>query len=482
MSSTAASDGSSPSPATLMGGQQSDEPALPGTNQTLLIVGVMLASLLQILDTTIANVAIPHMQSALGGNPESIMWVLTSYIIASAIATPLTGWLSDRIGGRQLFIASVMAFIIASVLCGMAQNLEQMVFFRIFQGISGAFLAPLSQSFMLDSTRPSRHPTVMGIWSAGIMVGPIMGPLLGGWLTENWNWRFVFYVNLPLGLIALVLLIISLPDRPKLPRRFDLFGFFWLSIALACLQLLLDRGNHVDWFESGEIWIYTVLLIAATWITALHFTTSKNPLLNLSLFKDPNFSVAIALMVALGVILFSTIALLPPMLQHLQGYTVIGTGLVMMPRGVGSIISAQIGGWLVRRGVDMRIIMAVGLSVTTATLWQMTQWSLYIDSNIIAVNSFIQGLAFGLVFVPINVLAFATLHPSQRTEASSLLNLFRAVGSAVGISMVTVALARNMQISYSDLASHVTAASGTGLFDFGTVDRLQSVAMQRQQF
>ncbi|MBV1917840.1 MAG: DHA2 family efflux MFS transporter permease subunit [Sphingomonadaceae bacterium] len=475
MSNSAASDGGSPPRATLIGGQESDEPALPGTNHTLLIIGVMLASLLQVLDTTIANVAIPHMQSALGGTPESIMWVLTSYIIAAAIATPLTGWLSDRIGGRRLFIISIVTFVVASVLCGMAQNLEQMVFFRILQGLFGAFMAPLSQSFMLDSTRPSRHPTVMAIWSTGIMLGPIMGPLVGGWLTENWNWRFVFYVNLPLGLIALVLLLISLPERPKLPRRFDLFGFFWLSIGLASLQLLLDRGNHVDWFDSGEIWIYTGLLISATWITALHFTTSKNPLLNLSLFKDANFSVAMTLMIMLGAIMFSTMALLPPMLQHLQGYTVIGTGLVLMPRGIGSIISAQIGGLLMRRGVDMRIMMAVGLGVTSATLWQMTQWSLYIDTTLIATTSFIQGLAFGLVFIPINILAFATLHPSQRTEASSMLNLFRGVGSAVGISMVTVALARNMQISHSDLASHVTTASGTGVIDYGTIDRLQSL-------
>jgi DHA2 family multidrug resistance protein len=415
------------------------------------------------------------MQSALGATPESVTWVLTSYIIASAIATPLTGWLADRIGARELFILSVSTFILSSVMCGMAQNLEQMVAFRILQGVFGAFMAPLSQSFMLDTTKPSKHASAMALWSTGIMLGPIMGPFIGGWLTENWNWRFVFYVNLPVGLISLLILITQLPRRPKLLRKFDMFGFVWLSIALASLQLLLDRGNHVDWFDSGEVWIYSGLAIAAAWITAMHFRQTTNPLLNLSLFKDRNFAVATGFMITLGAILFSTLALIPPMMQHLFGYTVMGTGLVLMPRGIGSIVSTQLGGLLMRRGVDLRLTMSIGILVTAFSLREMAHWSLDVDTTTIVVTSFIQGLGFGLVFIPINVLAFATLPPSQRTEASSIMNLFRGVGSSIGISAVTVLLARNMQVSHADLASHITGESGGAMLDFSSMERFQSL-------
>jgi len=459
----------------MIGGQADDEPALRVDNPALVVFGAMLASLLQVLDTTVANVAIPHMQSALGATPESVTWVLTSYIIAAAVATPLTGWLADRIGRRELFVLSVATFIMASVLCGMAQNLEQMVFFRILQGIFGAFMAPLSQSVMLDVTRPSKHSLVMSIWSTGIMLGPIMGPLIGGWLTENWDWRFVFYVNLPVGLISLVILLTQLPSLPRIIRKFDLFGFAWLSIALASLQLLLDRGNHVDWFEAGEIWIYAGLVFMGTWITAIHFRQTKTPLLNLSLFKDRNFAVATSFMIALGAILFSTLALIPPLMQNLYGYTVMGTGLVLAPRGFGSIVSTLIGGMMMRRGVDLRISMGMGLLITAWSLNQMAHWPLDVESQTIVATSFVQGFGFGLVFIPINVLAFATLPAADRTEASSIMNLFRGVGSSIGISVVTVLLARNMQISHADLASNVTGESGGAMLDASSMDRFQSI-------
>jgi DHA2 family multidrug resistance protein len=455
--------------------QVHDEPAMVVANPKLVIFAAMLASLLQVLDTTVANVAIPHMQSALGATPESVTWVLTSYIIASAVATPLTGWLSDRIGRRELFILSIALFIFASMLCGFAQNLEQMVFFRILQGIFGAFMAPLSQSVMLDITRPSKQSLVMSIWSTGIMLGPIMGPLVGGWLTENWNWRFVFYINLPFGLIALAILISQLPKLPRLKRKFDMFGFIWLSIGLASLQLLLDRGNHIDWYESGESWIYTILIIAGLWITAVHFRQTKTPLLDLTLFKDRNFAVATSFMVAFGAILFSTLALIPPLMQNLYGYTVMGTGLVLAPRGLGSIVSTLVGGMLMRRGVDLRITMGIGLIVTAWTLNLMAHWPLEIEARTIVITSFVQGLGFGLVFIPINILAFATLPSAARTEASSIMNLFRGVGSSIGISVVTVLLARNMQISHEDLAGNVTGESGGAMLDASSMDRFQSL-------
>ncbi|MCB2048983.1 MAG: DHA2 family efflux MFS transporter permease subunit [Novosphingobium sp.] len=458
-----------------MGGQEFDEPALPTENYPLTILGLMLASLMQVIDTTIANVALPHVQSSLGATTDSVTWVLTSYMIAAAVATPVTGWLAERIGARPLFIGGVAVFVVASMLCGAAQNIQQIVIFRIFQGIAGAFLPPLSQSFMLDTTKPSRHPYIMSVWSGTVMIGPIMGPVLGGWLTENWNWRFVFYINLPIGLISLFLLIAFLPNRPKTKRRFDMFGFAWLALALASIQLMLDRGNHADWFDSLEIWIYAGLAISAAWITAVHFRTTANPLLDMTLFKDRNYVIAFAVMISLSVMVFSTMALVPPMLQHLQGYTVIGTGIALMPRGVGTIISTQLGAWLMRKGVDIRFTMASGVLVSAWSLWMMAHWSLDVDMWHIVLAGFLQGLGTGVVFIPINIVAFSNLKPSQRTDASSMMNLTRSLGSSFGVSLATVTLAHNMQVSHSDLASNITAQSGGGLIDFSTIDRYQAL-------
>ncbi|HEX8412666.1 MAG TPA: DHA2 family efflux MFS transporter permease subunit, partial [Sphingomicrobium sp.] len=225
---------------------------LPVTNRGLLTIGVMLATLMQILDSTIANVALPHMQTALGGTADTITWVLTSYIVASAVAIPITGWLSDRIGSRNLFLISVAGFIVASMLCGLATGLVEMVLFRILQGVFAAFMNPLSQTVMLDINPPERQAKAMSIWGMGIMIGPIMGPVLGGWLTENYNWRWVFYVNLPIGIVAFAILWFLLPTRPLRARKFDLFGFSLLAIGIASLQLMLDRGQSEDWFSSTE--------------------------------------------------------------------------------------------------------------------------------------------------------------------------------------------------------------------------------------
>ncbi len=441
-------------------------------NYPLMIIGVMAASLLQILDTTIANVALPHMQSSLGATVDTVTWVLTSYIIASAVALPLTGWLADRIGARRLFIGSVAGFILASMLCGLAQNLEEMVLFRALQGVAGAFIAPLSQSFMLDATRPSRHPQIMAIWGMGIMIGPILGPILGGWLTETANWRWVFFVNLPVGLASLAILVAYLPKRPKRERRFDITGFLLLAIALAAFQLMLDRGAQEDWLASAEIWVYLLLTLSATWMVVIHFATARAPMFERSLFADRNFAIALAFMVVIGIVMFAVMALLPPMLQNLFGYGVIDTGIVLMPRGVGILLSMQLSGLLIRRGVDARPVVASGFLICAFSLWQMAHWSLEVDEMHVIVSGLLQGLGMGLVFIPLQVSAFATLHPRLRTDGSSLLNLFRSLGASAGISMMTVLLARNIQTSHADVGQNVTAATGS-IIDFSTVDRYQ---------
>ena len=294
----------------------------------LLTVAVMGASVMQILDTTIANVAIPHMQSALGATSETVNWVLTSYIIASAVAMPITGWLADRIGRRQLFLAAIVGFVLTSMACGAAQNLEEMVAFRFLQGIAAAFISPLSQSVMLDINPPERHARAMSIWGMGIMIGPILGPILGGWLTESANWRWVFYVNLPVGLITLVLMWALLPRTHTRERKFDLFGFSMLALGLAALQLMLDRGAQQDWFESAEIWIELGVSVACLWMFLIHLLTAPVTLFNRKMLADRNLVMGMGFMIVIGVVMFSSMALLPPMLQRLLGWPVIDTGLV----------------------------------------------------------------------------------------------------------------------------------------------------------
>ena len=450
-----------------------DVASLPVANPMLLVFGVMIASLLQILDTTIANVAIPHMQASLGATPDEVSWVLTSYIVASAVAMPTTGWLADRIGSRRLFIFSTAGFVIASMLCGLSQNITEMVLFRAVQGVTGAFIAPLSQTAMLDINRPSRSAQMMAIWGSGIMIGPIVGPILGGWLTDNLNWRWVFYVNVPLGAIALTILIAGLPSRPRVKRRFDVFGFAMVAICISALQLLLDRGNQLDWFQSPEVWIYAVIIGSTAWMGAVHFATSKREkLFNPLLFADRNFLISMLFMLALGLVMFASMALLPSMLQRLFGYSVVGTGLAMMPRGVGTLISMQLSGVMVRRGVEPRLIVVSGFLLAAFSFWQMSGWSLEADRAHILISGFIQGLGIGLVFIPLNTVAFATLSAALRTEGSSLLNLFRSMGASIGISITTALLARNLQQSHADIAGNVTA-SVTDLVDFSSIDRFQ---------
>ncbi len=433
-----------------------DVPRFPVTNHTLLVIGTMLAALMQVLDSTIANVALPHMQSALGAQADTVTWVLTSYIIASAVALPTTGWLAGRIGSRRLFLLSVSGFIIASMLCGMARNLETMVLFRCLQGISGAYILPLSQSSMLDATKPSRHAPIMALWSLGVIIGPIIGPVLGGYLTEYSNWRWIFYVNVPLGIIALSLLLAQLPETPRTKRPFDWTGFLLVAVALAALQMLLDRGHQVDWFHATESWIYLGIIVSCVWMAVIHFYTSAHPLFDRQLFGDLNYNIALVFMVVTGIVMYANMALLPPLMQSLLGYNVIDTGILLVPRSVGTLISMQVVGWLVRRGVDGRILVGTGTVLLAYSLHMMAGWSLQVDQHHIIVSGVIMGLGVGMIFLPINVAAFTTLKPQLRAEGSSLLNLFRSVGSSIGISIMTALYARNIQISHADLSAHIS--------------------------
>lgn len=443
---------------------------LDRTQHFLVTVAVMLAVLMQVLDTTIANVALPHMQASLGATQESVNWVLTSYIVASAIAIPIAGWLSERIGRRRLMIMAVIGFTAASMLCAIATSLPEMVAFRIVQGITGAFLVPLAQATMFDINPPEKHAQAMALFGGGIMIGPIMGPVLGGWLTDSFDWRWVFIVNLPVGVLAAVMLWRTMPESETSRRRFDLLGFALLALALGSLQMFLDRGESQDWFESWEIIIELGLAIAFMWMFVIHTMTAKAPIFPRGMFADRNFATGLLFMAVTGVLLLAGLALLPPLLQHVYGYSVLQSGILTAPRGVGTLISMLVAGRLVGK-LDSRILVVAGISLMATSLWMMTGFALDQPSGPVIWSGVVQGLGIGLIFVVMQSLAFATLAPMLRTSAASLLNLARNIGGSIGIAVVGSQLVRMTQVSHADIASHVTASTIPTL-DPGLLERI----------
>ena len=428
---------------------------LPFGHRMIVTVGVMTAVLLQVLDTTIANVALPHMQASLGATQESINWVLTSYIIASAIALPMSGWLADRVGRKRLLVISVVGFTTASVLCAMATSLVEMVGFRAIQGVSGAFIVPLAQATLFDINPREKHGQAMALFGGGVMIGPILGPVLGGWLTDSYNWRWVFLVNLPVGVLCFFLMTAFMPTTETHKRRFDLFGFSLLAVALCALQLFLDRGQQQDWFDSWEIIIECGLAIAGFWMFLVHTITAEHPLWDREMFADRNFATALVFMVITGVLLLAGLALLPPLLQNLYGYSVLQSGFLTAPRGIGTLISMLIAGRLTSR-MDARILVASGVVLMGISLWMMTGFAIDQPSRPIILSGVVQGLGLGLIFVPLQTLAFATLPARDRTTGAALLNLARNVGGSVGISIVSFQLVRMSQVAHADMASHIT--------------------------
>ena len=428
---------------------------LPSGERIIVTIGVMMAVLLQVLDTTIANVALPHMQASLSATQESINWVLTSYIVASAIALPISGWAADRVGRKRLLLISVVGFTATSVMCAAATSLTEMVIFRALQGVSGAFIVPLAQATLFDINPREKHGQAMALFGGGVMIGPILGPVLGGWLTDNYNWRWVFLVNLPVGILCVLLMARYMPKTDTHRRKFDLFGFALLALALGGLQMFLDRGEQKDWFESWEIIVEAGLAIAAAWMFVVHIVTAKHPLFDRSMFADRNFSTGLLFMAVTGVLLLAGLALLPPLLQNLYGYSVLQSGFLTAPRGVGTLISMLLAGRLVGR-VDSRLLVGIGVALMGVSLWMMTGFALEQPSRPVIMSGVVQGLGLGLIFVPLQSLAFETLAPQMRTTAASLLNLSRNIGGSVGISIVSAQLVRMTQVAHADLATQVT--------------------------
>ena len=416
----------------------------------------MVATLMQALDTTIANVALPYMQGSLLTTADQITWVLTSYIVAAAIMTSPVGWLSARFGRKNFFIVCLAGFTLASMLCGVAQSLTQMVAFRLLQGIFGAALVPLSQATILDLYPVEQRGSAMAMWGMGVMVGPILGPTLGGYLTEVYDWRWVFFINLPFGVLAIAGLWLFLKDEKRVGATgFDWTGFLVLSMGIGALQMLLDRGGELDWFASNEVWLELALAGLGLYLFVVHAVLAERPFISPRIFMDVNFASGFAMMFAVGMVLLASSALLAPYLQTLGGYPVREAGLLMVPRGLGTMFAMMVAGRLASR-VDPRFLMALGIGALAYSFWEMGGWTPDVQPFTLSWVTAIQGFGLGFVFIPLQVVAFATLPAQFRTDGAALFSLVRNVGSAIGVSVASFMLAQNTQIVHAQISEGLT--------------------------
>ena len=430
---------------------------IEGLPRAIVTVGCMVGTLMQALDATIANVSLPYMQGSLSASYDEITWVLTSYVISAAIMTAPVGWLSARFGRKNLFLVSLIGFTVASMMCGIATSLTEMVLDRLLQGIFGAALVPLSQSTMLDIYPPEKRGQAMATWGVGVMIGPILGPTLGGYLTYFYNWRYVFFVNLPFGVLAFACLVAFMPKRKYRPDsgRFDWLGFAVLSLFLAGLQLMLDRGQEKDWFSSNEIVIFGIVSAIGLYLFIVHMFTAERPFIPRGVFRDRNLLAGLITMFAVGSVLLSSSTLMPPFLEKLGNYPVEMAGLVMAPRGFGTMAAMLISGRLTNR-VDPRYLMFVGFMLLLISFWMMMQWLPTSPESYLIETIIVQGMGLGMVFTPLQVVAFYTLDSGLRTQGTGLLSLTRNVGMAVGISITQAVQVQMAQVAHESLASNIT--------------------------
>ena len=425
------------------------------TRRLLITISVLLAVMMTTLDGTIAVIALPRIQSSLAASQEQITWVLTSYLIGSAIAMPVSGWLADKYGRRRVMAASVAIFTLASIGCGMSVNLAMLVMFRAIQGAAGASLVPLSQVVLLNINPPERQGPAIAMFGVGTLVGPAIGPTLGGWLTDYVSWRAIFLINAPVGLAAFLGLVLFLKDKPLANvRGFDLKGFFAVSIALASFQLMLDRGQLRDWFSSPEICIEAAIAAMFFYISVVHMFTAREPFIKVAIFRDRNFLLGSMVGTVIGVFLVGVVPIMTTMMQQLLGYPVMLTGMLSAPRALGNIMCVLVVGRIVAR-VDTRIVLLMGLGLLLASLWFLATMSLDTSQETMALVTFLQGCGSGFVFLPLTLVAFSTLPLEFRNEASALFSLTRNLGAAAGISVIQTLTIRDTAAVQSRLVEHV---------------------------
>jgi len=434
------------------------EPA--AKHKWLIAVAVMLGTTLEVLDVTIVNVSLPHMQGTFSASVDEIAWVVTSYLVANGIMIPMTGWISSRFGRKRYFLISVTVFVMTSALCGWAQSLGQMVVFRLLQGAAGAAMIPSSQAILMETFPPEEQALAMATWGVGLMAAPIMGPTLGGWITDNWSWRWNFYINIPVGLLAALMVYIFVHDPAYLRERraqggrVDYLGIVYLTLGLGLLQIVLDRGQRSDWFNSS--WVVWATLFAGLSLIALIFQELRfpEPILDLRIMKNRVFSLAVFLVVAMSSVLYGTGLLNPIFLQDFMGYTAWKAGLVMSPRGLGALASMITVGQLARFGYDTRRLIGVGFALMTYSLWMMAHWDLQVGLWQVIVPTVVLGSGLGLVFPTLSAATLSCVERERMGYAASLFTLMRNTGAAIGISYMTTKLISHEQIHQSNLVQH----------------------------
>ena len=425
-------------------------------NRPALTSSIILAVIMQGVDTTIANVALPHIQGSLSASQDQVAWVLTSYIVTAAITMPLSGWLATRFGIKLVVLFSIGGFTFASALCGSAASLTQLVFYRALQGVCGAGLVPLAQAVLFQINPPERHGQAMAVFGTGSMAGPIMGPTLGGWLTDQYDWRWVFYINVPVGLLATIGILVFLRQARHAHREpFDFFGFAALSLGVGALQMMLDRGDLKDWFSSTEIWIEAALSGIGFYLLAVHTATATDrSFLNRELLQNRSYVAGTLLMFLIGAILTGTSALLPTMMQGLMNYPVFTTGMAMTPRSFGTMIAMFLAARIIGR-VDLRLIILFGLVVMLVSLRQMMAFSLTMNEGPIILSGLLQGFGLGCTAVPLNMIALSNLPRSIMTQGTALRSLMRNLGGSIGISILEAQLTENTQTVHSRLVEQL---------------------------
>ncbi|MDE2580612.1 MAG: DHA2 family efflux MFS transporter permease subunit [Rhodospirillales bacterium] len=430
------------------------QPEVMVTHRGIITISAMAATLMQALDSTIANVALPYMQGSFSTSYEEITWVLTSYVIAAAIMTAPVGWLSARFGQKRVYLVSIIGFTVASMACGVAGTITQMVLYRLVQGVFGAALVPLSQATMMNIYPAEKRGAAMALWGMGVMVGPILGPTLGGYLTDWYNWRYVFFVNLPFGIASTIGLWLFLPgEKAERGLRFDWFGFTALAFGIGALQLVLDRGEIKDWFSSTEVIVEAVVAAAGFYLFLVHMVTGEKPFITPAVFRDRNFSAGLVAMFAMGMVLLASSAVLAPWLQVLGGYPVDIAGILLAPRGMGTMLAMMIAGRIADR-IDPRVLIAFGVALMWWSLNRLSTWTPAVDETTLFVNTVIQGIGMGFVFIPLTVVSFATLPARLRYEGTALFSLLRNIGSAIGISVFETLLSTSTRVEHAALAPY----------------------------
>jgi len=428
------------------------------TERAIITVPVLAASLLHSINMSSAYVALPQMQGNLSATPDQIGWVITAFVVATAIGTILTGWFSQRFGRKLVFLGSIAGFTITSLMCAFATGLGDLVAYRALQGFISAPLLPLAQSIMLDTYPRERHGFAMSIWSMGMIVGPVVAPTLGAFLTDEFGWRYLFYMNIPMGLLAFIGILATLPAAKSESQPMDWLGVISLIISVSCLQLVLDRGERLGWFSSTEIVIEAVLAVICLYVFVVHCLTAKQPYLNLAMFRDRNYVIGLLLIFVFGIAVFASLFILPVFMQNVQGYPVMTAGWIVSARGVGTMIAMLSGGFLADRISGKYLILTGLVAVGISNAW-MTTWTADVPMQDVVYVTLVNGFGMGIMWVSLATVTFSTLASNLRVEAASLFALVRSIGASMGTSAVVITLTRSAQTNYVELRDHINPFS-----------------------